>query len=226
MHQVIVDLGSDHFEVRREQAQQEAMAEDLRLLYVALTRAKIRCYICWADSKPHGSVADSFQSALGYLLFPAGHVDYQGQLEKFSELAGEAVQHVTVCLDDTSAGYIKPALQGELRSRQFSNRSLHTDWQMSSFSAMSSLSEYDHDHESAAVLAHDGTAGVKCSVPVAGLPAGPNFGNVIHDLLECLSFSSIMSSEQKEMQSALIRQKCTRYGIAQHQPTMLKNYLN
>ncbi len=215
MHQVVVDLGSDQFELRREQAQQEEMAEDLRLLYVALTRAKIRCYICWADSKPHSMVADSFQSALGYLLFPAGQIDYQGQLEMFSELAWEkAVQHVTVSLDEPPANFIRPALEGELRSRQFLNRSLHTDWQMSSFSAMSSLSEYDHDVESAAVPARDGIIGVKPGIPVVGLPAGPNFGNVMHDLLECLSFSSIDGTEQQEMQSALIRQKCTRYGIA------------
>ncbi len=46
-----------------------------------------------------------------------------------------------------------------------------------------------------------------------GLPAGPNFGNVIHDLLENLSFSSLAGHGQQESFVELLRQKCTRYGV-------------
>ncbi len=88
-HRLVVDLGSPQFLQRREKAVGEQMAEDLRLLYVALTRAKIRCYVMWADVKAHIPVADSFQSALGYLLFPGGVLPYQGQQEQLQEV----VQH-------------------------------------------------------------------------------------------------------------------------------------
>jgi exodeoxyribonuclease V beta subunit len=37
---MIADLGSDQFELHRKIAIQEELAEDLRILYVALTRAK------------------------------------------------------------------------------------------------------------------------------------------------------------------------------------------
>ncbi|NOR23476.1 MAG: exodeoxyribonuclease V subunit beta, partial [Desulforhopalus sp.] len=215
-HEVVVDLGSDLFEARRDMAVAEEMAEDLRLLYVALTRAKIRCYISWADVKPIASVGDSFQSALGYLLFKDGTLDYQAQQERFLELAQEkSTQHLTVSLDEPPVSYKRIVQEQELHPLQAASRSLHTDWQMSSFSAMASLSEYDHEEKAAAPIdVGESSAGATKTVPVTGLPAGPNFGNVIHDLLECLSFPAIASQEQEETLLELLSQKCTRYGVA------------
>ncbi len=213
-HQSIIDLGSARFEDHREQAAKEEMAEELRLLYVALTRAKIRCYIGWADVKQFGSVGDSFQSALGYLLFPEGILDYPAQNEKFSKLAEQkSVQHLTVSLDDLPVNYRRIVQEFDLHPLHYSNRSLHTDWQMSSFSAMASLSEYDHEHELEIVWPHVGEVCKKRTIPVTGLPAGPNFGNVVHDLLECLSFSAIARHEQRETLEELLKQKCKRYGV-------------
>ena len=212
-HQLVVDLGSDQFEARKEQAAQEEMAEDLRLLYVALTRAKIRCYTSWADVKQFGSVGDSFNSALGYLLFKDGNLDYQAQHERFSELAQEkSVQHLTVSPGEPTVSFNRIVPEGELHPLQASGRSLHTDWQMSSFSAMASISEYDL---TIPMDAGENKAGATNTVPVTvtGLPAGPNFGNVIHDLLESLSFSAIARQEQEETLLELLSQKCTRYGV-------------
>jgi len=208
-NELVVDLGSEQFEERREKAVLEEMAEDLRLLYVALTRAKIRCYTMWADVKPRGSVGDSFQSALGYLLFPDGYLDYQAQQEKFSDLGKKkSASHLTVCSDDLVVPALRGVQEDELKPLSASARSLHTDWQMSSFSAMASLSEYDHEHvtEITSVAGSD-------PVPVTGLPAGPNFGNVIHDLLEVNSFSSIAGQDNQRALTELLRQKCLRYGV-------------
>lgn len=216
-HQIVIDLGSNLFDDRKDQAAQEEMAEDLRLLYVALTRTKIRCYVSWADVKKSGSVGDSFNSALGYLLFKDGSLDCQAQQEKFAELAQEkSVQHVTLSLDEPPASYQRIVQEGELQPLASSGRSLHTDWQMSSFSAMASLSEYDHEDDFVTLTdageSKDGTKSTT-TIPVTGLPAGPNFGNVIHDLLESLSFSALAMQEQGEIQVELLSQKCIRYGV-------------
>ena len=214
-HQVVVDLGSDQFEARKDQAAEEDVAEDLRLLYVALTRAKIRCYVSWADVKQFGGVGDSFNSALGYLLFEDGKLDYETQQEKLLKLAQEkSVQHLTVSTDEPITRYKRIVTAGELHPIQPSGRSLHTDWQMSSFSAMASLSEYDHEHDIASPVGEaDSKDTSHNTVPVTGLPAGPSFGNVIHDLLESFSFSAIGRQEQEEALLALLAQKCTRYGV-------------
>ncbi len=211
-HRLVVDLGSDKFEARREQAAREQMAEELRLLYVALTRAKTRCYVGWADVKPYGSVADSRRSALGYLLFPEGDPDHQAQQEKFATMAKEkSAQCLTVSVDDLPVHYAGNIQRQDLRPLQPSGRSLQTDWQMSSFSALASLSEYDDEYASA--VTPENKIAEQSLLPVVGLPAGPNFGNVIHDLLESLSFSAIARQEQQETLSELLKQKCTRYGV-------------
>ncbi|MCG8428125.1 MAG: exodeoxyribonuclease V subunit beta [Chromatiales bacterium] len=60
----VLELGSANYEADLPHAQREEMAEHLRLLYVALTRAKHRCYLHW------GSVSGAEQSAFAWLLAP------------------------------------------------------------------------------------------------------------------------------------------------------------
>ncbi len=209
-HRSLLDLGSDLFAARREQAAQEEMAEDLRLLYVAVTRAQIRCYTGWADVKPGGSVGDSFQSALGYLLFAGANVEYQVQQEKFHQLALEkSVQHLIVSADEPGVDYRNDHGETALQPRQASGRSLQTEWQMSSYSAMAGLSDYAHE----SVVLEDRMGDGRQRIPVTGLPAGPHFGNVIHDLLESLSFSAIARQEDDAEVLDLVRQKCARHGV-------------
>lgn len=57
-----LDLGSQALEDNRERAQYELLAENLRLLYVALTRARQRCIMTW------GRIKGMDTSALAYLL--------------------------------------------------------------------------------------------------------------------------------------------------------------
>lgn len=209
-HGQVVDLGSDQFERRRLLAADEDRAEDLRLLYVAVTRAKNRCYTMWADVKPAGNVADAFESALGYLLFPDGFCPFPEQVEQLEGIAASSsVQLMQVIPGDTHQEYSRKMAGKEYRPLLPSERSLYTDWQMSSFSAMVQLSEYglEADHE---VL--EGKRGA--TIPVPGLPAGPNFGNVIHDLLEKVAFQDVCRQKDSEGQLALITGQCDRYGVA------------
>ncbi|MEE8540210.1 MAG: exodeoxyribonuclease V subunit beta, partial [Desulfobacterales bacterium] len=61
-----LDVGSAQRDLHLKIAQKELLAENLRLLYVALTRAKTRCYLIW------GPVKNSATSALAYLLHGGG----------------------------------------------------------------------------------------------------------------------------------------------------------
>lgn len=61
---LVADFGSDEQELHREQAVFEEQAENVRLLYVALTRAKARAYFVW------GSIRESMRSAPAALLHP------------------------------------------------------------------------------------------------------------------------------------------------------------
>lgn len=62
-YQAVLDMGSERQAERRPQAVKEELAEDLRLMYVALTRAKHRCYTIW------GALKDNEKSGLAWLLY-------------------------------------------------------------------------------------------------------------------------------------------------------------
>jgi exodeoxyribonuclease V beta subunit len=85
-----LDLGSDSRDLNLIQAQNELLAENIRLLYVGLTRAKSKCYLAEllaenirllyvgltrAKSKCYlawGNINSAESSALAYLLHTAG----------------------------------------------------------------------------------------------------------------------------------------------------------
>ncbi len=60
-----VDLGSDAFDAHAREAERELLAEHVRLLYVALTRAAHRCVVVWGRLAKR---AGQHRSALAYLL--------------------------------------------------------------------------------------------------------------------------------------------------------------
>ncbi|MEM8934635.1 MAG: PD-(D/E)XK nuclease family protein, partial [Acidobacteriota bacterium] len=62
---VVYDCGSDHLDRHRALAETERLAEDLRLTYVALTRARRRMIVAWGAI---GRGTASAASALAYLL--------------------------------------------------------------------------------------------------------------------------------------------------------------
>jgi exodeoxyribonuclease V beta subunit len=61
-HRLTIDLGGEEGGRSRGLAEDELLAENLRLLYVALTRARERCYLVW------GRINTSETSALAYLF--------------------------------------------------------------------------------------------------------------------------------------------------------------
>lgn len=211
--QLVVDLGSDRFDERRELAIEEELAEDLRLLYVALTRAELRCYTMWVDVKKFGSVADSFSSGLGYLLFPGGAVGAEEQGAFFQDVTvNPGVHHLLLDPVSKYTPVYSPTVSetGALAAARPTPRSLHTDYQMSSYSAMAALSEHeDHGSDVYSEQAEDEAAEVQ-RILHQGLPAGANFGNLVHDSLELLSFAAL---GRKEDNSREIDRLCHRYGI-------------
>ena len=65
---VVFDHGSAERAARGRLAAAERLAEDLRLAYVALTRARFRTYVAWGAAENKTSGGAGWSSALGYLL--------------------------------------------------------------------------------------------------------------------------------------------------------------
>lgn len=205
--QTVVDFGSEKFEERKNIARQEELAEDLRLLYVTLTRAELGCYCFWADVKASGVATDSsFASALGYLLFDNIKIDSMEQEARLGELGSP----VNVLSDIEITGFYQKELSDELlKVKQVSERSLKTDYQVSSYSALAALS----DHADIAHSLKPRSVSIENQTPYAELPKGARFGNCVHDVLEELAFEEIGLGSGSHKLRELLEKKCQYYGV-------------
>jgi exodeoxyribonuclease V beta subunit len=217
---MVVDLGSPQFSLRHKQALEEELAEDLRLLYVALTRAKYRCYINWADVRTGQKANDS---ALAYLL-GLGKVDFAEQQAFFQQLCREQPNVFTYC-QLAYENFNREVYQREsclqLLQQLKQQRQLSTHWQMSSYTALSALSVHEEPE-----LPEDKADEQEVNEPVATvaaqLPKGAHTGNVLHDLLERLSFTDITSQGDIALQRD---NACTQYGLRLEQPELIDQLL-
>lgn len=220
--EMIADLGSPQFAVRRAQAVQEELAEDLRLCYVALTRAKYRCYLAWADVRSKEKANDS---ALAYLLELAA-ADFAGQQQILQGLASAepaVFGYRLLPADAAAAGVYRRQTAGPVLACRPRRRQLMSHWQMSSYTALSALGAHDAPElpvDKAAEpqdLPLDDTAEA-----AAQLPPGPQTGNVLHSLLETLSFQELAAGANI---AAARDHALRRYGVQLADPAVLDRLL-
>jgi exodeoxyribonuclease V beta subunit len=157
-----LDLGSPAMDENRVCAEKEELAENLRLLYVVLTRARSRCYFVW------GRFRDAETSAPAYLFHQQGSWKRENVVhsidERLKSLSDEDMRAELKPLVDTSNRIIKisemPIYEGKkysplpdksvvLSSRTFSGN-IDRQWHISSFSSLVSGQQYsaelaDHD---------------------------------------------------------------------------------
>ncbi len=217
--EIIADLGSDSFEEHRQLALQEELAEDLRLFYVAVTRAKTLCYICWADVRNQKTVN---QSAMAWLLELA-ECDFSGQQARLQSIC--APENIAVYRQIKTTTEIPEAYQPKRSHGEFEAcpriRNLHGHWQMSSYTALSALSVQDTPE-----LPNDRADEIYTLETVSEdptlLPKGARTGNVLHELLEKISFSTIATGTGF---SDLRDSSCLKYGLHLETPERIDDLL-
>ncbi len=134
----ISDLGSERFAQHAQLSLQEEVEEEMRLAYVALTRARLRSYLIWAELK----TGSSFDSPLGRMLFPWGSCSFEQQQERLQELgSAEHCQYRLIEPDQAPIRYAPLASStGVLKARESSGRRLQTNRIRTSFSGLTRLS--------------------------------------------------------------------------------------
>ena len=212
---MVADLGSEDFNHRTRQAQQEELAEELRLLYVAVTRAKYRCYVVWADVRTKETPN---QSALAWLMEFA-ELDFIQQQNKWQQLSDDApgiFSYRLLAGVEFTDCYKKQKAIVPL-SVLTPQRNLYSAWQMSSYTALSALTvkEIVLDDKLSEQPDHQQLVDTL-------LPKGAALGNVVHTLLERHSFAQLTQPEHfAEQRQAL----CLRYGLILPQPELLDTLL-
>ncbi len=221
--EIVQDIGSAEIDEHQRLAEREALAENTRLLYVALTRAEELCVVFW------GAFKDAGKSALARLLHPTGDGPSEApheNLEKhFTQLSDRDIQSHLESLADTSnraievgivsaaAGPVyQPPVQPAVEfTCRILGREIARDWGLSSFSAIVSGRARAGEQDRDSVWSWVGQ-----TVPSASggktffdFPRGMRAGAALHEILETLEFSL----EPAEASRQLIREKLEQFGF-------------
>ncbi|MCP4666078.1 MAG: exodeoxyribonuclease V subunit beta [Deltaproteobacteria bacterium] len=229
-----LDLGSGEMDKNRIAAEKEILAENLRLLYVALTRARNRCYLVW------GRFHEAETSAPAYLFHPppsrgpGSPVDAAGkrfkklqdkemlaQLHTLVERAGGAIGLSPMPLG--GAVNYEPLLEkrAHLACRVFSGN-IDQGWGVSSFSSLLSGRPHVHewpDRDETDPAVEDSKEDLEDEavtpgpdVSIFSFPKGTRAGTFLHDVLEHLDFHA---KDQAAMEG-LVAEKLAGYGFESH----------
>jgi len=223
-----LDLGSSHMDENRPIAEKEILAENLRLLYVALTRAKNRCYFIW------GRFNKAETSAPAYLLHSPESWEEKNVVDaianKFAGLSDEDVVSDLRIAVDRAGGSIglsdMPVEQGraysplQVREETFSCRkfsgTIDRQWRISSFSSLvSGLRHSDELPDRDAISLPDACdqkdfQELDTEEPVLDIfsfPRGAKPGTFLHDVLEHLDFAE----GEPAFMKALVADKLREY---------------
>jgi exodeoxyribonuclease V beta subunit len=195
-----VDLGSPDAEIHRRLAEREALADEVRKIYVALTRAKQRCDFVW------GRYKDAEASALGWLLHPPpdplactieslrAHIagltpeQQRAQLDALVDHAGGGIAMHAVPSPEALRYREPQPLAESLIARTFQAH-IARDYCVSSFSSLTEAHDAevpDYDFPRPEVLAPESE-----STPegIHALPGGTRTGNCVHEIFEDLEFT-------------------------------------
>ncbi|HSH13684.1 MAG TPA: 3'-5' exonuclease, partial [Desulfurivibrionaceae bacterium] len=222
-YRLVLDLGSAEQAVSREQALREELAESLRLLYVALTRAINRCYLFW------GPFASAGNSAAAYLLHGAraasGGDTHAWENDLLAGLDDTAILFDLSELSRQSGGTLQLESMGEVPNfqpvrqnagetplnRRVFRGEFRDDWRIESFSSLHRSRDGGLAQQSSGLFEGRERGREENGdyfSDLANFPAGPGPGTFLHGLLEEMDFAG-----GGPERAGFLRQKLTVAGF-------------
>ncbi len=220
----VLAVGAAEDDPARRHARNEEMAENLRLFYVALTRAKQRCYLVW------GKIKDADSAPAAWLLHrPPVVGPSQDALEvtqeRFKVLESAVIraelQTAFAAVSETVAiaplprepgqRYQPPAVaEPELRARAFAGP-VPESWRVGSFTALTAghaveAPDYDMTVTVPVVETEPAADSVR---DVFAFPRGARAGVCLHAIFERLDFTQ----QDRERLEALVGRTLTGHGL-------------
>ena len=217
----------DAGEQARRAAEREQLAENVRLLYVSLTRAKNRCYLVW------GPINRAETSAPAYILHgpdgdPSCAVDetaarvaamdaesLRRELQTIAAASGGAVEAVPMPEGAAAAHLPDAGRTGLLGAREF-RREAARAFEIASFSSL--VEDADRGSATGEGLAerpdHDAGAPLRAVAEAPGradifsFPRGPRAGKCLHAVFERLDFAD----PGRETLGAVVGAALAEYG--------------
>jgi len=218
--QPVLDLGSSELAGNRTLALREEAAENLRLLYVALTRAIHSCYLAWGPFSGAGTSPLAYllhsreqeqvptQSWGIDLLLGRNDADLGGELEKVVELAGGSID-LTWRRSASAVTPLPPERNNFQAVPRPFNGEIRADWRIASFSSLHRAT----GQEIRIAGGDSRRGGPQTDAPgyftdIMNFPAGPGPGTFLHGLLERLDFSE----RQPDQRRSIVREQLAASG--------------
>ncbi|WP_236166682.1 exodeoxyribonuclease V subunit beta [Pseudomonas juntendi] len=215
-----------------ERADDERLAEDLRLLYVALTRAQHACWLGVADLKRgNQKTSQLHRSALGYLLGGGLALASSAQLADWLQALAARCPHIA-CPGLPPAQqqvYRMPHAARELLPARKPRRAAAEHWWIASYSALRVGDQtLGADSSQAQQLQDDEVVDVQVlrEVPadsgdIHRFPRGPNPGTFLHGLLEWAGREGFsLVSRNPQLIERTVGQRCNRRDWTGWIPTL------
>ncbi|PKF63586.1 exodeoxyribonuclease V subunit beta [Psychromonas sp. psych-6C06] len=210
-HTLFYDLQNNREHVAL--AEKEQLAEDLRLLYVGLTRSVYRCYIGISSYKT-GRVKNSplAKSALGYICLQTGKdllagdtAGLNAQLEKMQKLSINI--SVRTPPESNDEAYSLITTDTTLQAPREFNGKIERNWWISSYSSLSRFHTGSHQTvKVASEVEHDEIQIVPEKSPFS-FPRGAKHGSFLHLLFELIDFNH----RDSEQLSAIIEAQLIKH---------------
>ncbi|MBA5237790.1 exodeoxyribonuclease V subunit beta [Pectobacterium aroidearum] len=221
-YQAVLDL--QNHEESQTLAEEERLAEDLRLLYVALTRSIYHCSVGVAPiqrSRKKDGSSDMHQSALGYLLQRGKEAEAATLVSELEGMVGDGVALTPLQATEEQRWQPDRPELAELRARHI-ERQLRDGWRVTSYSG----------------LQQHGTAGAQDLVPRLDIeaigerqetdeaqltphtfPRGASPGTFLHSLFETLDFT-------QPVDDAWLAEQLQLQGFEAHWQPVLKAWMD
>jgi exodeoxyribonuclease V beta subunit len=210
-------LGSAEQDANRLLAKQEELAENLRLFYVAVTRAKYRCYIVWGAFNDADTAPPAHLWHDGASISTLNDADIRADLDNLATNAAGAIRISQPAFQQGL--YQAPRDTAVSLFARQPRRYLVSPWQITSFSGLlANQSRQENDmswqqalelpeqdafsDKSAAGKKHDADSNERT---IWTFPAGARSGEFFHAVLEHLDFTA----PQNHLSAQLLR----RFGF-------------
>ncbi|WP_306532795.1 exodeoxyribonuclease V subunit beta [Geobacter sp.] len=227
-YRMVADFGSDEFEARRLKARTESLAENVRLLYVALTRARHRCYLVWGKFRytetsapayllhsPDDYENDDITAVLGEVMKDIPDATLVARLAELRKEAGGAIA-VTVDPEPVAGSFLSEPKTIAVTGCPPFRRRIETDWRVTSFTSFAAHHRPEEelpDRDQAAAVVAEPAPEVEESAPVDGtifaFPRGPQAGIVLHAVFEKLDFTDTLPKKVQD----IVARELERHGF-------------
>lgn len=184
-----IDLGTG-IEEHRQWAEEEQLAEDMRLLYVAMTRAQYHCQFCW------GRISGMERTGLGRLLHNATMpTTDKALLLDLQRLAQEQPDNLDIrlCRPDDRRAMPEPSTQAVVLKPSRFRGQIRTGWTLTSYTRLTARNAAEENQDD-----HDSRLPRKTEnfTDIFSFPRGSAAGICLHALLEQVDFNRPVAEQQ------------------------------